>query len=328
MKFTSLALPQLLSALKQGKIKGLVIYGPDKGMISFSCNAIAKSLEKNIETLTYQELLTGGLDITLNNASLFGDSNIIKITNMPTSIDVNLKNILLAGPRHIPILIADELSPASSLRKFFETEEQFAALACYNEDENNIRKIVASKVVAGGRSISSDAIAYIAHHLIGDRYIIENELEKLLLFTYDKTNITLNDVEKVISASIVASPDMLCISFAKGDAKRYFTESARLLAENISIVWIIRALIRYYINLYIVSSMIEGGTSVETAISSLKPPIFFKYLQDFKAILSKTSKQKIIYILSELNKAEKESKSSSYSAENICDNLFFRSHGK
>ena len=328
MKFTSLALPQLLSALKQGKIKGLVIYGPDKGMISFACNSIAKSLAKNIETLTYQELLAGGIDITLNNASLFGDSNIIKITNMPTSIDVNLKNILLAGPRHIPILIADELAPSSSLRKFFETEEQFAALACYNEDENNIRKIVASKVVAGGRTISSDAIAYIAHHLIGDRYIIENELEKLLLFTHDKTNITLNDVEQVISASIVASPDMLCISFAKGDAKRYFTESSRLLAENISIVWIIRALIRYYINLYIVSSMIEGGTSAETAISSLKPPIFFKYLPDFKVILSKTSKQKIISILSVLNKAEKESKSSSYSAENICDDLFFNAHGK
>lgn len=328
MKFTSSSLPQLLSSLRQGKIKGVMIYGPDKGMVSFASNAIAKSLERNMQLLTYQDSVAQGLDITLNNVSLFGDRNIIKITNLPTAIDINLKNILLSGTHHMPILIADELSPSSSLRKFFEGEDSLAALACYNEDESNISKIAASKISASGRLIASDALAYLANNLIGDRYIIENELEKLLLFTHDKAKITFDDVEKVISASIVTSPDMLCISFAKGDAKRYFTESSRLLAENISIVWIIRALIRYYINLYIVSSMKEAGAQLDTAISSLKPPIFFKYLADFKMILAKTNKAQIIRILSMLNAAEVESKSSSYSAENICDNIFFNAHGK
>lgn len=328
MKFTSLALPQLLSNLKQGKIKSVLIYGPDKGLISNACNEISITLIKNIETLSYQNAAMQGFDITLNNINLFSSANLVKITNSPTSIDSNLKNLLLSGTHHIPIFIADELAPTSSLRKFFESEDSCAALACYHDDENTIRKIAGARIIAAGKTISSDALGFLSHHLIGDRYIIENELEKLLAFTYDKKNITLTDVEQSISTSIVASPDALCIAFAKGDAKRYFTESAKLLAENISIIWIIRALIRYYTNLYIVSVSKENGLSLESAISSLKPPIFFKYLADFKLIETKTSKAKIITILSMLNTAEKESKSSTTSAENICDNLFFEAHGK
>ncbi len=328
MKFTSLSLPQLLISLKQGKIKNVLIYGPDKGLISTACNEIAKTLVKNIEILNYQNAAAQGFDVTLNNISLLSGSNLIKITNTPTSVDLSLKNLLLAGTHHMPIFIADELSPTSSLRKFFEGEESCAALACYHDDENTIRKIVGARIAAQHKTISSDALGYLSHHLIGDRYILENELEKLLLFTHDKQTITLTDVEQSISTSIVASPDMLCIAFAKGDAKRYFTESARLLAENISIIWMIRALIRYYINLYIVSVLKENGLSLDVAISSLKPPIFFKYVADFKMISTQTSKDKIIRILSQLNMAEKKGKSSTTSAENICDNLFFQAHGK
>lgn len=326
MKFTSVNTAPFFLALKSEKIKAVMLYGQDKGVIDYIFSIIVKNLGKMTYTYSYSEAISTGVDVILNNISLFGSSDIIKITDVPSNINTDLKDILLLGTHHIPILIADELSPSSSLRKFFESENSLASIACYNDDIKNIRAIAYSKITAAQKIIDADALSYLSYNLNGDRNIIENELEKLLLFTSNAASIRLEDVENSISCNAISSPDFLCISFAKGDAKTFFTESANLLSENTSVVWIIRAIARYYINLYIVATQRSAGVSQEAAISSLKPPIFFKYLLDFKDISNSISLEKTIKILYLLHQAEVESKSSTISAESICENLFFRVH--
>lgn len=326
MKFTSVNIAPFLSSLKASKVKAIMLYGQDKGVIDYIFSVVVKTLGKTSYSHNYSDVLSSGADIILNNISLFGGSDIIKITEVPATINADLKEILLAGTHHLAILIADELPPSSSLRKLFESEESFAAIACYSDDAKNVRAISAGKITAAGKTIASDALSYLAYHLNGDRNIIESELDKLLLFTSDAKSITMSDVEKSLSQSIISSPDFLCISFAKGDAKRFFLESNNLLSENISIVWIIRAIARYYINLYVVASHKSDGMALESAIATLKPPIFFKYLQDFKEISSTISGSKITKILSLLHEAERESKSATLPAESICENLFFKVH--
>lgn len=326
MKFTSVNTSPFFAALKDGKIKAIMLYGQDKGVIDYIFSMIVKNFSKTSYVYSYSDAISRGLDVILNNISLFGSSDIIKITDVPPAINADLKEILLLGTHHIPILIADELSPSSSLRKFFESEDSLASMACYNDDAKNVRAIAYGKITASQKTIDADALSYLSWNLNGDRNIIENELEKLLLYTSNATSIRLEDVESSVSSNIISSPDFLCISFAKGDAKKFFTESTNLLSENISIVWIIRAISRYYINLYVVAIQKSMGVSQEAAISSLKPPIFFKYLLDFKDISNSVSLEKITKVLFLLHKAEAESKSSTISAESICENLFFRVH--
>lgn len=326
MKFTSVNIAPFLSLVKASKIKAIMLYGHDKGVIDYIFSAIVKTIGKTSYSYNYNDLLSSGADIILNNISLFGGSDIIKITEVPSVINTDLKDILLAGPHHIAILIADELSPSSSLRKLFESEESLASIACYSDDVKNVRIISNSKITAAGKAIDSDALSYLSYHLNGDRNIIESELDKLLLYITDAKSITLDDVERSLSRNIISSPDFLCISFAKGDAKRFFLESSNLLSENISIVWIIRAIARYYINLYSVATQKAGGMSLESAVATLRPPIFFKYLQDFKDISNNIPTNKIIKILSLLHEAEHRSKSATLSEESICENLFFKVH--
>lgn len=326
MKFTSSNISALLPSLKMGKIRSIMLYGPDKGVIDHIYSLIVKTLEKTSYNHNYNDMICSGIDITLNNISLFGGSDIIKITEVPSSINTDLKDILLSGTHHTAILIADELSPSSSLRKLFESEESFAAIACYNDDAKNVKTLSYSKITSAGKTINTDALNYLSYHLNGDRFIIENEINKLLLFSYDEKSITLEHVEKSISNSIISSPDLLSIAFAKGDGKKFFLESRNLLSENISVVWIIRALARYYINLYIVLNEKSSGISLENAISHLKPPIFFKYLQDFKDVVRSLSMERIRYILSLLHDAEISSKSATICPESICEELFFKAH--
>lgn len=326
MKLYATALPQLIANIKTSKVNAALFYGPDKGLISHCLKSISKELGFDARSIGYKEAQNMGLDVLLNNATLFGGKELITITDMPASIDAGFKKLILGGTHHIPLLVADELTPSSSLRKLFESEDTLAAMSCYPDDENNIRRLITAAITKEGKTIETEAMRYLAYHLSGDRYLIMSEVEKLLLFTHDQKMISLDDVRLCISAGTASSPDILCTSFANGKARGYFAESAKLLGENTSVVWIIRALIRYYINLYIVANLKESGSSLEEAMRVLKPPIFFKYVDDFKSASAKHSKAKILGVLGLLQKAEVESKSPGASAAGICERLFFDTH--
>ena len=171
------------------------------------------------------------------------------------------------------------------------------------------------------KTISADALKYLSHILYGDRYIIINEIEKLLTYAHDKNEITLEDVTAVISGSTTPAPDMLCIYFFKNDQKLYLEELHKLLAENVSAVWIVRALVRYAINIYITLQKMGEGMSVEDAAGSLSPPIFFKYMPDFKRIISKCDLEKILKILESLYQAEVSLKSGIMNDRLLCEGL-------
>ena len=66
----------------------------------------------------------------------------------------------------------------------------------------------------------------------------------------------------------------------------------------------IRALIRYYINLFIVISKLEDGQSIDMAIKSLSPPIFFKYVPDFKQVARGLSSKDALGVIDLLQQAE------------------------
>ncbi len=322
MKLTTAVIPQLLNNLKSAKTKAVLFYGPDKGLINHSILEIAKGLDLKIRNISYVEASNMGFDILLNNASLFGKNEVIKITEVPTSIDASFKKLLLSSLYHIPVLIADELAPSTSMRKFFETEDSLASIGCYQDDANAIGRLISDRFREEGKTIEPAAMRYLSGNLGGDRYLVLNEIDKLMLFAHDKIQVTLEDAILSMSGASVSSPDVLCAAFAKGDGKIYFSETAKLLAENVSPVWIIRALIRYFLNLYIVANLKEDGASLEVAMQSLKPPIFFKYVQDFKVASAKHNKASILKVLGLLNQAEIESKSSG-SGGDICDGLFF-----
>nr|MBP7189863.1 hypothetical protein [Rickettsiaceae bacterium] len=314
---------KLLPDLSAGRVKSVLIYGTDKGVLRHIYSSILNTMKLEALSRSYKEIMSEGVNVALNNISLFATREIVQITDTPNSIDSNLLEVILKGSHHFPIFMAEELPPSSSVRKSFEASEDLAIIACYSDDENSIKRIIAGRVSEEGKNIAPDAVSYILHHVAGDRYIIENELTKLLAYTHDKKVITFSDAEFVISKSIISSPDSLCISFAKREGGRFFSEVSKLLAENISVVWILRALVRYYINIYLVLSEVEIGGRLDDAISKLKPPIFFKYLPDFRAICLSSNKDKVLDILEALSEAEKQSKLSIVSDKSLCDNLFF-----
>jgi DNA polymerase-3 subunit delta len=137
------------------------------------------------------------------------------------------------------------------LRKIFEAEKYLAAIPCYSDNEDVVEQIVKSYLLNEKKSMSPDAMRFLKTNLYGDRFILINELEKLFCYLVDKERIELEDLENVICSSSSSEPDKLCMYFLGNDLANYFKELEKILENNVPSVWVIRALIRYHINVYV-----------------------------------------------------------------------------
>ncbi len=307
----------VIDLIKKNSIKALLIYGPDKGAISIVLDKIAKEIGAITKKEYYE--VNHCLLTLLNSHNLFYNKEAVFIQNCPNIIDAEMKFALNQDFDNFPVFIADELSPSSSFRQFFEKEEKIGILACYQETFVNAKKYILQYMSSQDKSITIDAARFLAENLKSDKLLINNELNKLIALYNDKNNIDLADVKECVYIGLSSSFDMLCIYFAKKQLHEYLNELSKLLNNGTSNISILRSLVKYYINLY--SVKIKGINY----IAKIKPPIFFLYLEDFKSILHTISKDEIVKILELLFKAEVAIKESS-SYTDPCYELFVRAH--
>ncbi|HJD54762.1 MAG TPA: DNA polymerase III subunit delta [Rickettsia endosymbiont of Proechinophthirus fluctus] len=304
MKFYFSQIGRLFELITSGKIRALLLYGSDKGYIEKICKHLVKSLNMLQTSIEYADLNISSLEILLNSSNFFGQKELIKIRSVGNSIDQNLKTILNSDYINFPVFIGEEMTSSGSIRRFFETEEYLAAVACYHDDEAKIERIILGKVEKTNKVISKEAITYLKAHLKGDHDLICSEINKLIYFVHDAREITLNDVLEVISSEITANGSDLAMYFSKKDYSNFLQELDILKKQNINEVLIIRALIRHYLNLYIVLSKVKNGERLELAIKSLSPPIFYQYINDFTKIANGLSLTECLKTLKVLQQAE------------------------
>lgn len=305
MKFFIKQINELLNKIEKGTIKGLLLYGPDKGYISRISEIIIKKFDFLSITYTYQNISSAGhLQTLLNTKNFFNKKEFIKITNIPSTLDQKFKLVLASEFNNFPVFIGDELTPNSSVRNFFEKEEYLASLACYHDEEQNILKLILKKCQEASKSIDDEALKFLKENLKGDHRYIISELEKIIFYTYDQEKISYEDVEKIISDNLLSNSENMCIYFCQQNLEGFLKELSKLRQENINEILIIRALIRYFLNLYIVLSKKGSGINIDEAMRTLSPPIFFKYLNDFKINLNRFTLKKILKVLSILQQSE------------------------
>ncbi|XVN42960.1 MAG: DNA polymerase III subunit delta [Candidatus Rickettsia vulgarisii] len=304
MKFYLSQVPQLFEKIETGQVNALLLYGPDKGYIDKVCKALIKRFNLLKTSIEYSDLKNCSLDTLANSQNFFMQKQLIKVRSVGESIDKSLKLALEKKFLHFLVFIADELSANSSIRKFFETKGNLVSLACYHDDEQKIAKIIYQKLASSGKVVQEGVVRYLTDNLTGDHQILINELDKLLYYASDKNEITIEDAQAVITSDNAGNGDNLCQYFALENVAKFLQEIEKLKQQNINEVLMIRALIRYYLNLYTVLNKLANGINIDVAIKSLLPPIFYKNIPVFKKVINKVTIEKSIEILNCLQQAE------------------------
>ena len=304
MKLYLAQINQLFEAVENRSVKALLLYGPDKGYIDKICKSLIKQFGLSKVSIDYSELKQQSLETLANTQSFFTKRQLIVVKSTSESITGNIKVALTKDLLHFLVFIADELSPSSTIRKFFEVEPYLASVACYHDDATKVAKIIVHKCTKAGKVIDANAVSYLTSYLKTDHLMIVNEIDKLIYYTFDKEQITLDDAKYAVTHDYEASGDELCAYFALRNYDKFLQEYTKLKQENINEILIIKALIKYYLKLYIVFCKLETNSDLDKAIKSLTPPIFYKYIPDFKKAVGLHNLRYCIKILSCLQQAE------------------------
>lgn len=282
MKFYKDQFNQLIEKIDKGILKALCLYGPNLGMITKICNSIVKKFDWGKTVLYYNSASHVDLESYLNTKNFFSKKELVRISCGNYYNKDFLENLLCEDLIHFPVFIFDDLKPKVPVRLYFEIKDFLGILACYHEDEKSVIKILLNQCSKFNKVIEEDAMNYLKLQLVGDYQNLINEINKLFIYCYRIQTITLSDVLAIISTNTTANLDILCIYLAKKQLSKFIGELEKLIKNDVNEIFIIRSLLKFLFNLYIIKEEVLYGADLSATVRKVIPSIFYKFLKDFE----------------------------------------------
>ncbi|MGL4637959.1 MAG: DNA polymerase III subunit delta [Beijerinckiaceae bacterium] len=218
----------------------VLFYGPDEGLVSERAAMIARATvdrdADNIMRLDGDEIANDPLKLVdeANAISMFGGVRALRIRTGSKSIAQALETLLATPPIDARIIIeAGDIKPTHYLRKLFDKTSVGAAVACYAEEVRDTGRLLDTLLQEAGFSISSDAKQTLLQSVGADRKRSRSEIEKLFLYCHGQKQITLEDVEAVITDAASLSTDAVIDAAFSGQLETIETEARRLFADGV-----------------------------------------------------------------------------------------------
>ncbi len=306
----------------------ILVYGPDNGLMKERATTMGKTIVENINdpfnaiTLSTDILSTdpARLNDEANAISMMGGKRLIRVEDASDKLTPLIKDYLTsASDNALIILESGELGPRSSLRKLCESAKNAAALPCYVEDERGLARLIRETLQQDTLGIDNDAVNWLAANISGDRAKVRSELEKLITYKgTDKTPVTLDDVRACCGEAGALVLDDLIYATAGNQPATALKTFNKLTEEGIPFIVILRALQNHFTRLHITKAKMENGESLDQAIKTLAPPIFFKAQPAFKAQANRWRLSSINKVLEKLVNLEAECKQTGAPTETLC----------
>ena len=291
------------------KIRGVLIYGPDEGLVLIRKNEILQKLlpdyKNSLSLITISNATIKDKPNIINNeynsSSLFSsDKKILLIEDAENSISKILEEIFskTQNSENFIVITAGDLDSKSTLKRFAEYNQYFASLPCYKDDINTIMQIINLKLRKEGFKYNADVVKYLTESFGGNRLIILSELDKLITYKDTDKNLTIDDVKACIQDNSEGNINDFVNNLASLNLEKTYKELQNLYSEGIFPVAIIRTAIAYFIKLQLYKYQIQMGITFEEI--SDRDNIFWKQkpiVQQHLYKLSLNNINDILYIL-------------------------------
>ncbi len=259
------------------KIRGVVIYGNDDGLIAERAVALAKTVCDDLKDPFRVVDIAG--DVLKNDParladefgamSLMGGRRVIRVRPAGEELATALENLAAASAGDALVVIeGGNLTPRSGLRALAETEDCLAALPCYMDTEAALEGLVESAARTRGLGVDPDALDWIVERLGGDRGQSRSEVDKLLLYKEgDGTKtVSLGDALAVLGDTAAIGIDDVIAATFDGELIALDRALDRVFAEGGNPVQLVRALQRHADQLHLVAGHAAKGGNLEGAM--------------------------------------------------------------
>ena len=294
----------------------VLFYGENLGQkIDFKANL--KKLNKTNELLNFnQEEILRDKNLLVKeiiNVSLFEKKKTIFIEQVNDRLIKVLEEVFDLIDDQKIYLFAETLDKKSKIRNLFEKTDKFYAIACYEDNEITIRKIILKRL-SGFKGLSDYNVNLIISSCNLNRAKLKNELDKIEIFFLDK-NLDSSKLESLLDINVTEDFDNLKDFALSGDK----TNTNKLLGKTIlddDKIFLYLSNINHRLNtlLEVISTKEKN---LEKAIDTIKPAIFWKDKPKFIMQLKKWDTNKIRKIFKRTYYIEKGAKSGAGITKNL-----------
>jgi DNA polymerase III subunit delta len=315
-------------------VRAVLFYGPDGGLVRERADTMARGIcPDQHDPFRVVDILGSAiakdparLADEVASMALTGGRRVIRIRDADDGVTNSFTALFqsMPGGDSMVVVEAGDLPKTSKLRALFENSDYGAPIPCYVEDEAALADTIASMLAGHKLTVSADARDFLAGNLVGDRMVARGEIEKLVTYMGGPGRVELEDAQACIGDSGALELDAPCWAAGDGDFAGVDRALRRLFAEGMSPVPILRTAQRHFQRLQLVVAQVQKGDSLERAVGTLRPPLFFKVKNQFIAQAKRWSPAALRQGLDRLTDAEADCKRTNMPDETICARAFFQ----
>ncbi len=265
------------------------------------------SLKKKVTNYEQSEILDN-VDYfieSISSKSLFDEEKIIlikrstdKIINFVDKVrKINFEDILI-------IIISDNLDKKSKLRSLFEKDKELVSVAFYPDTNQTLLKIAFNFIKEKNISISQENLNIIVNRSQGDRKILLDELEKIENYSKNGKKLNSENLLKLTNLTENYSiSELIDNCLAKNLNKTLHILNENNFTKDDCII-ITRTFINKSKKILLLREQFEKCKNIDLAISSARPPIFWKDKEITKKQVKIWSLENIKKLIFDLSKLE------------------------
>ena len=321
-----------LDKLKLDNHNFYLFYGNNEGLKEeLIKNLFEKKYLDKIHRYEEREILDNENDFfnSILTKSFFDNEKLIIINRATDKIKELIEYLIEKHPQDIQfILNSKNLEKKSTLRKFFEKEKSIVCVPFYEDNNQTLNSIISQFFRNKKIPISQQLINILVERSRGDRKNLNNELVKIEAFSLNKKNINLEEIIKLTNlAENYSASELVDHSLAKNMRKTATILNENNYSDEDNII-IIRTLLTKLKRLLKIYEMVDEKNNIEQAISSIRPPIFWKDKPLVTQQIRSWEKEKIKSLIYESNKIEFLIKKNSSVGKNILSDFIINNSRK
>jgi len=321
-----------LNKLKLSDQNFYLFYGDNEGLKE---ELIKNLFEKNYPDKIYRyeerEILDNENDFfnSIFTKSFFDSEKLIIINRATDKIKELIESLIDKHPQDIRfILNSKNLEKKSILRKFFEKEKSIVCIPFYEDNNQTLNSIISQFFRNRKIPISQQLINILIERSRGDRKNLNSELVKIEAFSLNKKNLNLEEIIKLTNlADNYSASELIDHSLAKNTRKTVTILNENNYSDEDNII-IIRTLLTKLKRLLKIYELVDEKNNIEQAISSCKPPVFWKDKPLVTQQIRSWKKDSLKNLIYKTNEIELLIKKNSSMAKNILSDFIINNSRK
>jgi DNA polymerase-3 subunit delta len=207
---------------------------------------------------------------------MFGGRRIVWIRDAGQGLAKALEPLLDRPASGLIVAESGPLAKSAKLRQLVERSAAALAVALYDDAAKDYDGLITEVLSRAGLDLTDDARQHLKNLLGTDRRLARSELDKLALFAHGKRRIDIADIDAVCGDTASATLDEAFDRAFEGETIAAARALTRLAAAGETGTRILSATVQALAALDRFRAEIDSGGSIDQALRSARPPVFFQ----------------------------------------------------